>query len=330
VRTLAVDAFGGVEVDNFTKSAPLDRLGLIPRGTLDTIETELREAKYVATKRSNEFEIRYGSLPDMAKDPYMLEFKDQLEFLKQKEVEAFEQRQLASAQAEQDGVEVEAEPEVEADPDDKGELWDIEAETLLQDLPPNFQPDYDVQRTPRTFLSTEKDDGAAWPKIVDGLELDKFDHLRDVNYEEFEDPPDELETRLLDAFATQRQMRKAKAANITLVPRVHIPSSPHDPSLIAKTLLLYRMQAIRRHIFLLEIRKKKAYDRAYRDLNWLHLSVPYDPEQPWKQDTFEEVRLVLMNQGSWTTGQKEQFLKKLHTTLTDDTFSKKSMDFCQF
>jgi hypothetical protein len=295
VRTLAVEAFGDVEVDSFTKSSALTRLGLIPRGTLDTIEAELRSAKYVAIKRSAEFELRFGSLPDMAKDPYMLEFKDQFEFLKAKEIEAFNAKQLAATQAEQDNADSPAAPAEEVD-EDKETLWDPDQEGLLEVLPPNWKADYDVQRTPRTFLSSEAEDGTAWPKIVDGLTLSEYDHLRDVNYEDFEDPPDEMETRVLDAFAMQRQMRNAKEKNITLVPRVHIPSSPHDGSLIAKTLLLYRMQAIRRHIFMLEVKRKKEYDVAYRDLNWLNLSVPYDPDQPWKQDTFEEARLVLMNQ----------------------------------
>jgi len=133
----------------------------------------------------------------------------------------------------------------------------------------------------------------------------------------------------MDAFAVQRQLRNAKAKDITLVPRVHIPYSPEDRSLIAKTLLMYRLTAIRNYIHTLKEKAKVQYDREYRDISKLNLRVPYDPANPWKQGIFEQVELVLKNQGTWTTGQKEDCMVKLHRMLTDDTFSQANQDKAQ-
>lgn len=52
--------------------------------------------------------------------------------------------------------------------------------------------EYAAQRTPRQFLSSEDEDGEQWPKIVDGIDLTKYEHLRDVDYDQFEVSSDNL------------------------------------------------------------------------------------------------------------------------------------------
>lgn len=338
-RKLAVDAFTKVNVENLTKSAPLRKLGIISGSALDKIEGELKLCQSIAQKRSAEFELRYGQLPEFEDDPYMLEMEDQMEFLKVQQTERFNVKQLEAAQSAQLGEGEEgaaaAEDKVEEDDPEKEryaeELFtDDDAPSAIEARGYDDFKAYNMQRTPRTWLSTEQQDGDQWPLTVDGIELAKYDHLRDVDYASFEDPPDDFETRLMDAFAAQREKRQAKKEDVTLIPRVPVPAHPDDEGTIAKTLLLYRMQAIRYHIIRLKENQVKEYERAYRDIGALNLQIPYDKGNPWKQDMFEEVQLVLKNQGSWTTGQKEKFLQHLHSALTSDMFSQKNVDSVKF
>ena len=80
LRVRATEATKKLELDHFTKTKALQNLGLIRRGTLTKLEGELRKAVNLAGKRSAEFELRFGRLPDMDEDPYMAEYDDQVGF----------------------------------------------------------------------------------------------------------------------------------------------------------------------------------------------------------------------------------------------------------
>jgi len=231
-----------------------------------------------------------------------------------------------------DGVEPPAAHDDEVDRLLLGELDEFDLLTRSEsDEEDEDLTSYTANRTPVTFLSSPEEDGEAWPRIVDGVDLTnpKLQRIRDFDYDAFEEAPTALEVRIMDAFAAQRQLRHAKQHSITLVPRVHIPHSPEDRSLIAKTLLMYRINAIKYYIATLKEDAKVQYDREYRDISKLNLKVPFDPINPWKQDLFDQVELVLKNQGNWTTAQKEDCMVKLHRILTDETFSQANKDKAQ-
>jgi len=326
-------------VDDWTESGPFRDLGLIRKGTLGTIEFELKQAQALADKRSLEWEQRYGVLPaSLKEDPYMLEYDEQMDWLNKKTKERHEEKLLAEAQeAANEGGEGEGDAEafdVEAEAKSQGEVPPTEegvvpAEQSSAAPKNNDFVEYGKTAKQRVYLDQEVDH-PEWPRIVDGIELSKWEHLKDLDYNKFEDAPNPAEITIMDAFKRQRQFRQAKDNNVTLVPRVHIPDSPHDQSLIAKVLLLYRIHAVTRYIEELKVRQAKQYERAYRDLSKLNLDLPYDPENPWKNKLFEECELILKNQHTWTTGQKEGFMRKMHGVLTSDMFSKEEKEYVRF
>jgi hypothetical protein len=359
-RKLAARESQEKTVDDLIKTGPLDKLQLIAPNTLEKVEHALKVASELMTKRAEEFEARFGGEMPLAieNDPYRIEYEAQLKFLKEKQaVAAIKAPEPSVAGAEVPDATLTGEIKTEENSESKATTKEAEEagkeatgeeggkeENKVPTTPGAFEEDllfrsesdgedpdaavYAANRKPLTFMSSPQEDGEQWPRIVDGVDLTnpKIQRIREFDYDAFEEAPTALEVRIMDAFAVQRQLRDAKKRNITLVPRVHIPYTPADRSLIAKTLLMYRLQALRTHLDKLRAEAKVQYDREYRDISKLNLRVPFDPVNPWKQDVFDQVELVLKNQGNWTTGQKENCMIRLHRMLTDDTFSKANQD----
>lgn len=351
-RNVAARIASQQTVDSLVKTGPLDKLQLISPHSLEKVERALKEAGELYTKRAQEFEMRFGSLPlKFENDPYMLEEEAQLQFVASRPALIIESNPSSdnSVAATQEAVEAEETKTEEVAKAAEEESEVVEGEEESNVLGPNEVDEYDIltrsesdeedddmkmyraNRKQATFLSSIEEDGEQWPRIVDGIDLTNpsIQRIRDFDYDKFEEPPTPLEIRILDAFAVQRQLRHAQKNNITLIPRVHIPYTPADRSYIAKTLLMYRINALHTHIQKLKMDAKVQYDKEYRDISKLNLKLPYDPLNPWKQDIFDQLELVLKNQGNWTTGQKEDCMVKLHRMLTDDTFSKESQELAQ-
>lgn len=154
-------------------------------------------------------------------------------------------------------------------------------------------------------------------------DLKKYQHLKNLPYEEFDEPPTEFETYIMDEFAREQQRAEAREKGVTLFPRIPVPNGPEEKSWVKKALLLYRIRAIRVHIDNLRKTRKQEEQRRYRDLDLLPHDID-DPANPWKLKLYDECKVRLSNQGLWTTKQKEDFLRLLHHSLTAKTTPKQN------
>lgn len=95
------------------------------------------------------------------------------------------------------------------------------------------------------------------------------------------------------------------------------PTTWRDDYGMPKALHYARLQMTRRHLQEKKLTEAWVYEKAYRDLDDLDLTLPEGSED-WKTDMLEGFRMELTKNAMWTTGQKERFLLEAKRRFTED------------